>query len=518
LKENNLSAIVFQLIKQLKIAVTKTSIIEEVIRHPDYPSLFAVSDVLLHWKIPNEAYRIKVEQLKDISGPFIAHLKENDGTFVLVKKVTDTEVFIYNELGNKKILIEDFNNVWSGTILAVQTDPLSGELNYKSKRRKEIVSILRNPFAITTLILILLLRVYTSNPILPSLNFQFLILIKTVGVIIATLLLIQSFDANNPLINRLCKKGGNTDCNAILSSSSAKLIEEVSWAEIGFFYFFGTALCLYLNQASLPAIFNLFSLPYTFYSIYYQWKIAKKWCLLCCGIQAILWLEFFAFFASHSYAFMSPPRQEIVKIISILLIPIALWIFLKPYFLRSSQLWATKEKLSAFKNNRDLFHVLLTSKDRTFFPDKEISLLLGNLESEKVLTFVSNPYCSPCKKAYKILQEWLLVKDIQIRIIYADATFEHEPKTKVVHHFLALKHQNNNAKVEEALNFWYNLDYQDYEKLASSFPISHFDSSQIRFKQNEWCLNAQVEYTPAIFINGYKLPNLFQLEDIIYFI
>jgi len=132
-----------------------------------------------------------------------------------------------------------------------------------------------------------------------------LTLFKTAGLITSILLLIQSIDSNNPLVQVLCQGGGKTDCNAILSSKAAKVPIpiaigiELTWSEVGFFYFAGTWLLLLFGGGS-PAIWqalallNFISLPYTVYSIYYQARVAKQWCVLCCTVQALLWLEFFS--------------------------------------------------------------------------------------------------------------------------------------------------------------------------------------------------------------------------------
>ncbi|HEY2722735.1 MAG TPA: hypothetical protein VGI82_13465 [Chitinophagaceae bacterium] len=35
---------------------------------------------------------------------------------------------------------------------------------------------------------------------------------------------------------------------------------------------------------------NIFALPYTLFSVYYQWKVAKQWCILCLAVQGLLLL------------------------------------------------------------------------------------------------------------------------------------------------------------------------------------------------------------------------------------
>ncbi|MDE6299549.1 MAG: hypothetical protein K2M10_07895, partial [Muribaculaceae bacterium] len=50
---------------------------------------------------------------------------------------------------------------------------------------------------------------------------------------------------------------------------------------------------------SLPALAlcNIFCLPFSFWSIWYQRFKAGKWCTLCVTVQCSLWLLFFSYLA-----------------------------------------------------------------------------------------------------------------------------------------------------------------------------------------------------------------------------
>ena len=80
------------------------------------------------------------------------------------------------------------------------------------------------------------------------------------------------------------------DCNNILTSEYSQLLGIISWAEIGFSYFVFNLLVILLNPSWVRylCIMNLFTLPYTFWSIWYQKYKMKTWCILCLSVQCIL--------------------------------------------------------------------------------------------------------------------------------------------------------------------------------------------------------------------------------------
>ena len=56
-RHNNVDAVLIRLLKRLKINISSDTIITELEKHPDYPSLLSISDVLSNFDIENSAYR-----------------------------------------------------------------------------------------------------------------------------------------------------------------------------------------------------------------------------------------------------------------------------------------------------------------------------------------------------------------------------------------------------------------------------------------------------------------------------
>jgi hypothetical protein len=66
MKMDNINAVMVKFAKQLNIPLTSPSIYDELLIHPDYPSLFSVSDILIMFNIENPAFRIEADEIKGI--------------------------------------------------------------------------------------------------------------------------------------------------------------------------------------------------------------------------------------------------------------------------------------------------------------------------------------------------------------------------------------------------------------------------------------------------------------------
>ncbi|WP_199138431.1 cysteine peptidase family C39 domain-containing protein [Pedobacter sp. ASV12] len=515
----NAVAVTALFLKKLKVKFTNDGLQQVLEDHPEYPSLLAISDCLTEWHIPNQAYKIAKEDysVEELEFPFIAHSAMNGGNFMLIHAIKNGKVTYSNEKHKQAIMPEEeFLKKWSGVVLHAEPNEESIEPNYKAQALKENFNNIKVPALLLVALGAVLLSIDYQTL---QLNIGLVLFIKLVGLVVGVLLLMHSIDANNPLIQNLCSLGDKNNCNAILKSDAAKVTSWLSWSEVGFFYFAGSFLALLVTPASAPIIgwLNLLSLPYTVYSIGYQYK-NKNWCVLCCSVQALLWLEFFVIFFIHpTYALILTPEVVLTTAVSFLL-PILAWAFVKPFLARSAQFKPLKEQLKKFKYNSELFEQVLKNQPRYAVPNELMPVVLGNPAAEIVITMVSNPFCGPCAKAHQTIDEWLSYRDdIQLKIIFTTANHDDDARTKVSRHVSALTTLNDPKLVEKALNDWYAQSPKKYETWAEKFPISfNGEMDIVTEKQKAWCDMAEIAYTPTILINGYKLPEPYRLEDIKY--
>ncbi|MFA6249862.1 MAG: cysteine peptidase family C39 domain-containing protein, partial [Mucilaginibacter sp.] len=273
-KIQNAEAAVFKLLKKLSINVDHVLVSAELEKHPDYPSLLAISDVLSNFNIENSAFRVEYDQLAIVPCPFIAHTNINNGDFVVVDKMDSKNITVSSDKWNwHKLPLAEFETIFNGVVLTAETRAFARPGNTFNSTFARF----KNPaVGIGAALVFLAALVFHSNYI-TGISWQSLLLalFKTAGLITSVLLLIQFIDSNNPLVQVLCQTGGKTNCNAILSSKAAKVFEGLTWSEVGFFYFAGTWLLLLFGGGSATVwqvlvLLNFVSLPYTLYSIYYQ--------------------------------------------------------------------------------------------------------------------------------------------------------------------------------------------------------------------------------------------------------
>jgi len=526
MRNNNTTEVLTRFIAALKIPVTRLSIRNGLNTHPDNNSLLAFSDLLNGWNVPNAAYQLSFNQLKEVPLPFIAFISKRE--FAVVTSFDENQATLYNQnYNNKQVPIDTFENLYSGSVLVAEKGENSGEADYAKKRIRDITERWRMPvfFAGALALLLGLLLVHSDYINAFTLQTGLLTLFKTAGLTAAVLLLIQSIDTNNPLVQKLCGGDDNRDCNAILSSKAAKITNGLSWSEVGFFYFAGTWLVLLFNSGSTPiiqvlALLNIISLPYTFYSIYYQWRIAKQWCIFCCAVQAILWLEFFALAPYLFSGIQIPNLPELTNLIGGLATPVLVWMFIKPFLLKAQQIDPLTKQLNKFKYNTELFEKMLNDEVKYTLPPEEHSLIIGNREAEHIITMVSNPYCQPCAKTHKALDEWLETrKDIKLQIVFATANDERDKRTEIAGHLMAMQNGQNDISLKKALNDWYAQKHKNYSAWVKDYPIEKsVDIPKLLETQKQWCSMAEIKSTPTLLLNGRKLPKTYQPEDLKYFI
>jgi uncharacterized membrane protein len=526
-----LKSIAATYIELLQGKVTVDTIKKDIEANPYYPSLLALSDTFGRYNITNEAFKVSTKDFDQLASdtPFVAFTKiPSIGTdFVLITKISEQSISYFHK--NKKVETvpkEEFLQRYKEVIWKAQLNEQSGDADYEKKHQEEKTEQNKKIAWISTAILGLFLIIVANISHENTFSIVSITFLKIIGVITSCLLLAYEVDKNNPFVKNICSIGGQSNCDAVLSSKAAK-IGGISWGEIGFFYFIATTLGLLMPNLSYEvkvtclAIANILAVPYIFFSIYYQWRIIKQWCPLCLTIQFILASELiWSVFTVWQYPFINILQAPILLfILFCVFIPVISWYALKSII--------TKAKdhdlyLSAYKRlqyNPDIFNSLLHQQSQAPHGWQELGIDIGNPNAKNIIIKVCNPYCVPCEKSHIELENILKYnKDIKLKVIFITRNSDFDKGSFVVKHLLAIAAEGNMSKTESALDDWYLNVEKDYDLFATKYPMNGQLKAQAAKIEamSKWCDITDVTHTPTIFINGFRLPESYKIEELKY--
>ncbi|RZK65841.1 MAG: hypothetical protein EOO85_27690 [Pedobacter sp.] len=178
------------------------------------------------------------------------------------------------------------------------------------------------------------------------------------------------------------------------------------------------------------------------------------------------------------------------------------------------------KKTSLALNNSALFEQALTNQPQYAITDDLMPITYGNPNAETTITLVGSPFCEPCGNAHKLIEDWLKTTNgVQVKVIFANSNQDSDLRTKMTRHITALSFLEDKLIVERALSDWYKQSMKKYDSWAEKYPVVFKqDLDDVLERQKEWCEMADISFTPTIFINGYKLLDPYQIEDLKYLI
>ena len=521
-KDNAIVA-AYRLARLLRVKVTRRTLEETLGNHPDYSSLLSLSDAFDEWKVDNAALQLDKNQLAEVPVPFLAYLTVDKGMFAVVRAVSGNSVeWLHTGNGWRRESVAEFLGKWTGAVLLAEPSDESGEKDYASNRRKDVLESVRIPFlafVIWVAVVSALCLAFGGGLQADGWNLYGLLLVKLAGVAVCSLLLWHQIDRDNGFIKSLCQLGGKSGCASILDSKAANLFTWLSWSEIGFFYFSGGCLALLLGIHD-PAItvfliaLNLLALPFTLYSLYYQAVVARQLCVLCLAVQVSLVLEFACGFG----LWQSIPTGFDFRTIGILLsafsVPVAGWVFVKPFLLAARKVEPLENDLRKFRNNPELFSIILKQQPAMPIVDEDMgAMVLGNPDAGHAITIVTNPYCQPCAKTHAEMEELLAGNsNLKCRIIFAASNDEGDARGEVARYILSLPVGQQGAE----LHAWFTADREQKDEMRKRMianPVSEKAAGLLEWQQS-WCKRAEIKATPTIYIGQHRKPDLYGLADL----
>ena len=507
-------------LRELKAPVTTATAGQTFGRHPHYPSLLAVTDCLHEWRIDHTTTRVQPDQLSSIPTPFFTQVNLEGGLFTVVGSVSETGVhWLHTKKGWQQDTLTDFRAKWVPIVLLAEVSEASGEVDFQRNRRQERISTGRTYLVWAALFVGLLLTVkLLSGTFAGAMSWQWsgFFLTKLSGIGLSVYLLAHSTKRTG-WSSSLCQFHQKVDCDAVLTSTAATLWGWLSWSEIGFVYFSGSALALLMEpEGSLVKTalwgLGLAALPYPLFSVYYQARVVKKWCTVCLAVQALVLLDGLLLLDTVPTPVWN--LAEGAGLILAFLLPITGWVLAKPLLERASQQPALQNELTRLRANTLVFSALLsTQKPVPPLPHELQPICMGNPEATYSLTLVVNPYCGPCADTFADM-EHLLDRHpfINCKLLFATTAHENDPRAQFIRRLYTIPAEERIT----ALKDWYVQQKKDFSTWSNAFhttegePYAHYQMHL----HSQWCAASGIESTPAILINGHPLPPSYPLRNI----
>ncbi len=523
--DDNVSYVVGELCKELGVSISSDFLAERLRSNPFYPSFRAISDFFDENGVRHRVIKLTTEELIRTGGPFIAHTQERGGYLYFVKSINAEYVFCSDHRrGIVRIGTEEFIEKWSGVALFADGNIVTDHKQIKHYREDKLsASLIKWGSGIMAFLLLLLI---TTNFIASAtggesftLPDNFFILTKITGLCFTILLLMHEMKIPSALINRLCHVSKNADCSSITRSGLATLYGGVSLAEIGFAYFGGALLSMLFSPLSdsLPIVklLSILSLPVPVVLILYQVIKVRKWCPLCMGVQAIIIAEGVLSISTAEGLNVSIEGVATTSA-SMVMVFLLLFYYRRFYQYRGRYL---RERIASQKLRRDpvIIDAMLMKSSRIDIPDNRNNLIFGVDRGAAHLTVFISLHCGACARIYRQVRNLISSESrvsVQLVISTPPGNKETQLSKRISSSYLygdqtgALKHLDDwfNQRIEEEVDF-----------LQEEAEIGIVDANEFVGYNNKLFEEYDIKLVPAIFVNGYKLQEGLDINELKYY-
>lgn len=500
------------LVKKLLIQTKYSNVVDEFedlfSSHPNYPSLFAITDSLNLLEIDNIAIKIPKEQFAELPEIFLTLYK---GEMVLLYKNKEG-VTIEDEKGKKKKLTsQEFLPDWDLIIIAVE--PNSG------KQTKTIANYKWLSFVLPILLLIVFSGFLNGFSIYPLLFLN----TSMLGLFLSVLILQEKFDIKTELVSKFCNLSPESSCDSVIKSDKGTITSWLSFTDLPVLFFginFFSLLLQPVQSVPIVAGLSLIAVPFLVYSVWVQKVKIKKWCLLCLAVATVIFIQgvFFPFIQNSAIAFDSL-TGTLTYLFSVILV-FSGWMLLKPIV--EKEIKATKEvkELKRFKRSFKVFQSLTKEVKSEITLQKFKGIEFGKPNfSTNIILFLS-PSCGHCHKAFQDayeLYKWN-PESVYLNVLFNINPENENNRFKTIVESLLIVNSFDSQKAQEALIDWHihNLDieaWKDKWQVATNDMLVNNEMQS----QYDWCLSNELNYTPIKIVNSKLFPNEYEISELKFF-
>ena len=477
--------------------------------HPNYPSLFALTDSLNFLAIENIALKVPKEQFVGLPDVFLAIQKDD---FVLVKK-EKSSVLIENDKGKKQNLsFNEFLDEWDQIIIAVEPNSSENDISNTKSFYKWLLYTL--PLAS-----LILLSVLSSSY---NLGNFFLLGTSIIGLFLGSLILQEKIGVKTDIASKFCNLTAEASCDSVIKSETGKIFSWLGFTDLPILFFGINFFSLLLSSGQtgeMISILSLVSIPFLLYSIWIQKVKIKKWCLLCLAVSLVIALQGVVFlFDGLQFEVNFVTQISPYLISSILVFPA--WMLLKPLIENEPKLKNELNKLKRFKRNFKIFQSLTKELQSEIELHKLKGIEFGNPNfSTNIILFLS-PSCGHCHKAfedaYKLHRKY--PESVYLNVLFNVNPENDQNPFKVVVENLMLINSVNSEEAKDALIDWHiNKVSLEVWKEKWKAPVYDMLVNNEIHNQYNWCLGNELNYTPVKIINSKLFPDTYEISDLQFF-
>lgn len=484
--------------------------------HPHRNNMYGLKSMLDVYGVNTVGVRIESKDLTTLNFPCILHTY---GDFAIGLNCTDEKI-TYILHGRKTEIAHDvFKQTWTGNTLVVSETTEAVEPNLEKHEREEIL-LKAKSYSIPALLVFAFFVGLTDNIVTGNLSFFYFpeLLLSTMGIVVCSMLMQKQLFSESKYGDRVCSLFHHADCNSVLDGPKAKIIG-MSWSEIGMGYFIANTLLTATLQEHFffVTVINWIAMLYSIWSVYYQWKVANNWCVLCVLVQVIIWLLgilsawiYILNVNVLSFSISGGCYVSIAYLVSIM----AVHHYAKSYSAEKERINAV-QRYRALKANTAVAKALIEKQDYYETTLDDSYVLFGNRDAKMRVSILSNPHCNPCARMHERVDKLLdsCGNDICVQYIFSSFNEQLEDSSR---YLISCYDPADQQSSREKFTKWYAGEKNNHEDIVKkcSDQIHNDDVEKELSKHKEWRKKTNLVATPTILVNGFELPDEYEIEDL----
>lgn len=501
---DNTSEVLYHYLRALHVKVS-TMTVHRLLDTPLGNSMRDISDALDSLHVSNAAYQLPKEYLDELEAPCIVIMNDNDSPFCLIEKIEETHITLSHSQ-RLRVSKQQFLQKWTGTVLVGEVT--ESTIQKKNCKLKDIAMwIQRHQLLLAGIIAILLILYSTKRNYSTGISL-YLVTLCT-GLLISSAILYKE-TANSRFLHRFCHIGKTIDCNEVLHSKGSHIIG-MGLGELSLLYF--SALLLFTlicphEFYCISIICSIIAIGFTLYSVIYQLFIIRKGCMLCMLINLIVWSSCVILYIQKGQFNKEFSLSAMLSFTAIACICLTGWLQIKALLKIKEEGKQFKVQFSNLLNPDNFQKLLFAETQIGAMVNKEIALH-NQISSTTQLMIVTNPNCKNCARIHSHIKE--IASNVSISLVLL--TF---PKDgigeKVAKTIIAAYRTDGWEKAITALEEWYkNHKIKGIDKYAITA-----EEQRIWKQQQIYCSQQHISQTPSMIIDGYYVPEFYQLKELKY--